>query len=84
MTAQFDGVVAENAESRRTIDETLQENLAIARKAYQLEDDVAKGKAEVDELVDEATSAYDQRYPPVNPYRILIHKVTQSTWKVKT
>ncbi|CAG7835403.1 unnamed protein product [Allacma fusca] len=61
VTSQFDAVVADNCELRQTIDETLKENSSIMIKYNQLDCQVAKGKANIDELVDHATSAYDQR-----------------------
>ncbi|CAL8091162.1 unnamed protein product [Orchesella dallaii] len=61
VTSQFDSVVAENSELRSGIDKLLQENMGIMKRCQNLEHISAKNQAQIDELVDEATAAYDQR-----------------------
>ena len=61
VTAKFDSVVAKNAELRSTIDELLKKNVAIMKRYRGLESTVKMGRATVEDLVDQASSAYDQR-----------------------
>lgn len=61
VTAQFDSIVAENAEMRRQIDATLKENVRVMKRCKEIEKVSDKNKDEIDDLVDQATNAYDQR-----------------------
>ncbi len=53
--------MAENAEQRQHIDVILKENVRVMKRCKEIEEISDKNKGEIDDLVDQATSAYDQR-----------------------
>jgi hypothetical protein len=61
VTAQFDAVVDENAQMRKTIDNTVKNNIRVMKRCQEYENISLRNKSEIDDLVDQATNAYDQR-----------------------
>jgi len=58
-------VVAKNKRLREVIEKILKENVRVGKKYSQLKSVSKKNQAEIDNLVDQATTAYDQRFATV-------------------
>jgi chromosome segregation ATPase len=74
VTSQFDFIVSENSDLRAEIDTILKENVRVMKRCKELEHISNKNKGEIDELVDQATSAYDQREEAVAKSNVLFER----------